>query len=213
MRPTAAEPTPPWGKRVTIRLLTSVVFAALAVSACSQPEVPPDRFYRIDVAAPSPTNQKTAIAATLVVERPDAAGLADGRPIVYIDSARPNEMLEYNYHFWAEPPSIMLRDQLVDYLRTAGIANTVVTEDLRISADYAVTGKLKRLERIVGDSPKVVIEIELGLRDNRQSRLLHLSTYRGEAVPADDSVSTAIDAFNAAFTDVCALFASEIAAK
>jgi len=76
-----------------------------------------------------------------------------------------------------------------------------------------VTGKLKRLERVVGAAPRVVIEIELGLRDNRQSRLLHLSTYRGEAVPADDSVSAAIDAFNAAFTDVCALFASEIAER
>jgi len=204
---------PPRGKSVTIRLLTSAVVVALAASACSQPEVPPDRFYRIEVAEPATASQKNAIAATLVVERPDAAGPADGRPIVYIDSARPNEMLEYNYHFWAEPPSIMLRDQLVDYLRRAGVANTVVTEDLRVSADYSVTGKLKRLERVVGAAPRVIIEIELGLRDNRQSRLVHLSTYRGEAIPADNSVSAAIDAFNAAFTDVCALFVSEVSGR
>ena len=198
---------------MTIRPLMSAVLVLLGVSACSQPEVPPDRFYRIEVSGPASASQQTAIAATLVVERPDAAGLADGRPIVYIDSARPNEMLEDNYHFWAEPPSMMLRDQLVVYLRRAGVANTVVTADLRVPADYSVTGKLKRLERIVGDSPKVVIEIELGLRNNRQSRLVHLSTYRGEAIPADDTVSAAIDAFNAAFTDVCALFVSEIAGR
>lgn len=198
---------------MTIRPVALAVAAGVAISACSQPAVPPDRFYRIEVADPAAEDRRAAFAATLEVERPDAAGLADGRPIVYIDSARPNEMLEYNYHFWAEPPSIMLRDQLVEYLRRTGIAETVVTEDLRVDADYSVTGKLKRLERFVGESPKVVIEIELGLRDNRDARLLHLSTYRGEAVPVGDSVSAAIDAFNAAFTDVCSLFARQLAER
>lgn len=182
----------------------------LALAACSQSEVPQDRFYRIVAQPPAAPLAAPVVEAALEVERPDADGLTAGRPIVYADRARPNQLYTYNYHFWAEPPAIMLRDQLVACLRAAGVAREVVTEDLRVGAGLSVVGKVRRLEQILGEAPTVVVEIELGVRDNARARMRHLATYAAEAAADDDGVAAAADAFNRAFTEVCTRFAADL---
>ena len=138
-----------------------------------------------------------------------ADGLTAGRPIVYSRSDRPRELKEYHYHFWTEPPPVMLRDQLVAYLRGANVASAVVTPELRVAVNYALTGKIKRLERVIGVSPgsaKAVVELELGVRQTAGERLLFLDTYRVETEAAGDTVGAAVDAINEGLKRVFALF-------
>ena len=196
-----------------IRPISAWVGLALAgaLGACSPAEVPQDRFYRLVASPPEPVAAGPARDITIAVERPDADGLVAGRPIVYAEDPRPNELFAYNYHFWAEPPAIMLRDELVACLRAAGVAREVVTEELRVGAARSVAGKVHRLEQVLGASARVVVEIELGVRDTRRGRLLHLETYVAEATAADSGVAAAADAFNRAFSDLCARCAADLA--
>ena len=186
---------------------------APALGACAQPPVPQDTFYRLEVGAPEKVLSALRFQGTLEIERLSADGLTAGRPIVYSRSDRPRELQEYHYHFWTEPPPVMLRDQLVAYLRSAKVASAIVTPEMRVAVDYAITGKIKRLERVIGASPgaaKAVVELELGVRQTAGERLLFLDTYRVETAAAADTVSAAVDAMNEGLNRVFALFVADL---
>lgn len=187
------------------------VVVALAVVACAQPEVPADRFYRIEAPQPEQFLAQPRFAGVLEVEDVSAGGLTAERAIVHADSARPNALETYSYHFWAEPPAHMLRDELVRYLRATGIAGSVVTETMRVDAGYSLVSRLLRLERLTGARPRVVVEMEIALRDNDRGGLLEIGIYRAEAVPADDTLGAAIGAFTAAFADILARLTADLA--
>lgn len=184
-----------------------------ALGACAQPPVPQDTFYRLEVGAPEKVLSAPRLQGTLEIERLSADGLTAGRPIVYSRSDRPRELQEYHYHFWTEPPPVMLRDQLVVYLRRAKVASAIVTPEMRVAVDYALTGKIKRLERVIGASPgaaKAIVELELGVRQTAGERLLFLDTYRVETAAAADTVSAAVDALNEGLHRVFALFVADL---
>lgn len=176
-------------------------FGALAMvlvglGGCSQPPVPPDTFYRLEV--PPPVPGQARIAGTLAVERFSTDALLAGRPIVHRAAEPPHELVEYHYHFWTQSPTLMLRDALVDYLRAAGAAPMVITPEHRVDADYQLTGTIKRLEKIDGRPPKVVLELELALRERTGTRLVLLKTYRVDVPAADDTVAAAVLALDTA---------------
>lgn len=182
----------------------------LVLGACAQPVVPTDRFYRLDVAEPETRFATPRLKGTLEVDRFVADGLTAGRPIVYSESGRPREVLEYHYHFWTEPPTIMLRDQLVTYLRAAKVADIVVTPEHRVEPDYELAGKIKRLEQVVGKPPGAVVELELALKRSADGQILILNTYRIEAEAKSGTVGAAVDALNSALGLIYARFINDI---
>lgn len=187
------------------------ILLASVVAGCAQPEIPQDHFYRLQVALPKTPGNTPALDGTIEIDRLIAEGLTAGRPIVYSDKRRPNELQEYHYHFWADPPAVMLRDQLVAYLRAAGVATAVVTPELRVKPDFVLAGKIKRLEKINGAPPGVVIEIEAGLRRVRDGKLILLRQYRIEKEARSATVAAAVAALNDAFTEICGAVARDIA--
>jgi len=191
--------------------LLAILLLLVPLTACTQPEIPPDRYYRIVVGKPESPLARPPLDGTLEVDRPDADGLLGARPIVYAEAARPNELQEYSYDFWSEPPALMLQSELVSYLRAAHVADLVVTPGLRVNAAYQLSGRLRRLEQLVGDPTQVLIEIEVAVRDNRLGRIVLLKTYRAEASPADATLPAAVDAFGKAFTGIAARLTADLA--
>jgi len=192
-------------------LAGGVLAAVLTLSACAQPQVPKDRYYRLQVAVPEAAQGRAKLAGTLEIERLVAEGLSAGRPIVYSESNNPNELLEYSYHFWMDPPVVMLRDQLIDCLRAAKVADMVVSPELRTNPDYSLVAKIKRLENIVGASHKGVVELELALRrENGGGKVLLLDTYRAEVAAETGSIGDAVKAMNRGLSDICSRFVADI---
>ena len=193
-----------------------VVLLTLAAAACgAPPPVPQDNFYRLQVTAPvapAATAGKTLLSGTLEVERLSADGLTAGRPIVYSNSAAAHELHEYHYHFWTEPPTVMLRDQLVAYLRGTNVAATVVTPELRARPDYILAGKIRRLERIVGSAPGAVLELELGLREAKTDKLMFVETYqeRADGSTNTDTVGGTVKSLNEAMARIFARFVGDL---
>ena len=171
------------------RILGLVLAMAAMLGACAQPPLP----------------------GVLEVERFVADGLTAGRPIVYSQSGQPHALHEYHYHFWVEPPTVLLRDQLVAQLRAAKVAKAVVTPEMRVDPDYVLTGKITRLERVVGAAPRAVVELELAVRQTGGDRLAFLQTYRVEEAVAADSVAAAVAAINKALGAIYARFTADLA--
>lgn len=196
------------GMRMRRLGLTLALLSGLA--ACQQPPVIQDQFYRLTIAPAQPA-AAPKFSGILEVERLAADGLTAGRPIVYSEAGNNTTLKEYSYHFWVEPPPVMLRDQLAAYLRAARTAGTVVTPDMRANADLVVGGRVRRFERVVGARSAAVVELELWLRQARDNRLLLLQTYRVEIDAGKDSVADAVDAMNRAVSTILSRFSEDIA--
>ena len=200
------------GYRVTKGLFRVLVVAAAGVlAACGSADpVPEDQFYRLRAVMSSAPLTKVLFPGTLEIDRFVADGLTAGRPIVYSEAGKPFQVKEYHYHFWTQPPTVMLRDELVSYLRAAKISDAVVTPEMRVAVDYVLTGKIMRLERIIGKPSKAVIELELGLRKATGGKLIFLDTYRIEKQSEGSGVGSAVKSLNTALTAIYAKFVDDL---
>ncbi|MEQ8357206.1 MAG: ABC-type transport auxiliary lipoprotein family protein [Kiloniellaceae bacterium] len=194
------------------RILFVLMIAPL-LSGClgSAPPVPRDHYYRLLVPAPGAAPAAATLPGVMTVELLQADGLLRERPLLYSASGESYELQQHNYHYWNDAPPRMLQDQLVAYLRRSGIAGQVVTPDMRIRADYQVSGKARRLERLLGGGPpRVFVEVELALLRLSDETLLVVETYSAEASAADETVDAAVVALNRATAEIFDRFLTQV---
>ena len=143
-------------KRFLPTLLLSSLLAGCFGSA---PPLPRDHYYRLLVEAPAQTQNGAPLPGVLTVQLLQADGLLRERPLLYSESGKSHEVQQHDYHYWNDTPPRMLQDQMVTFLRQSGIAGVVVTPDMSTRPDYQVSGKARRLERLLGGGPpRVVVE-------------------------------------------------------
>lgn len=184
------------------------------LAACgSAPPVPEDHFYRLQAVYAGNAPAAKALPGTVEVDRFVADGLTSERAVVYSEAGKPNEVKAYHYHFWIKPPTVMLRDELVTFLREANIADAVVTPAMRVQADYVLTGKIKHLEQVTGEPGRTALEVELGLRRPSDGKLLFLKSYRQENVSGGPDVAAAVESLNTALSIVYADFLSDLVSR
>ncbi len=193
-------------KRLSVLLvgLVSVFFMV----GCTAAVVPQDRYYRVEVV---PANAGVMrLDGVMELERFDAVGLTAGRAIVYTSDANTMLMQEYNYDFWHEPPSIMLRDALISYLRGANVARSIVTPEMRARPRFLLNGRILRLETQRGQTPFAVVELELGISDVTTGAVLMVRAYRTDVPAGDASVAAGVAAANQAVADIFARFLRDL---
>ncbi|MBO6785681.1 MAG: membrane integrity-associated transporter subunit PqiC [Rhodospirillales bacterium] len=175
----------------------------LLLTACaSQPPVPSDKYYRLQAVFAAEALTSAKFVGNFEVERFTADGLTAGRPIVYVESDDPNQLQEYHYHFWTQPPTVMLRDELVTYLRASKIAGSVVTPEMRLEPQYVMTGRIRKLEQVLGSPNRTRLELEIALRQTDGGQLLFLKSYTHETTQNSPGVAAAVDALNEALNIV-----------
>ena len=82
-----------------------------------------------------PGTAERYLPGVVSVQPLDADGLLRERPLVFGAKGRPHEMQQHDYHYWTAPPPRMLQGQMVSFLRRSGLAESVVTPDMRIRPD------------------------------------------------------------------------------
>jgi len=197
-------------------IAASIMIAGLLSACASAPPVPEDHYYRLQAVHAGEASTTKLFKGTIEVERFVADGLTSERSLVYSTQGKPNEVKAYHYHFWIKPPTVMLRDELVSFLRVARVADKVVTPELRVQAEYALTGKIKHLEQVVvakgqsQSSGRTLLEVELGLRRPNDGKLLFLKSYRQENATGDGGIGAAVDSLNTALSIVYADFLADL---
>ncbi len=189
--------------------LTLILLAPLLVMAgCAQPKLPQENYYRLVVA--DPADSEKVLDGSLVVEPFIGNGLTSERSLLYSTTDAPLKVQQYHYHYWIDPPPQMIQDQMVAYLRSGGTAANVVTPEMRLLPDYALTGRIKRLERIVdGSRFSAVVELEIGLSDARDNSLVLLETYVAEE-PAGRDIASTVEAFNRGIAKILEKFIADL---
>jgi ABC-type uncharacterized transport system auxiliary subunit len=190
------------------RLLAAA--AVLALAACTAAPVPKDHFYRLTAGAPASIAASAMLDGVLMIDRPIADGVYSERALVLNRHSDRSMVEQYHYHYWAEPPASMLQQQMVDFFRAAGLARQIVTPELRVRNDFALTSKIRRMERVIdGARPMVALEIEFALHNYRDNKLILLETYSEEVVAGSDGMGDAISALDAALTAILNRFLAD----
>ena len=175
--------------------------------------VPSDRFHRLNVGAPSKIYEDPRLDGTVEVERFEADGVLQDRAIVFVEHDNHNVLHQYQYQLWSDPPTRMLQEATVGYLRDAHLAKQVVTTGLRIEPSYTLTADVKRLEHVIGNSSSVVVELEYRLRDYRRGDLVWVKTYKVTKPAQDTSVAAATDAMGEAVDEILSNLTADLAER
>ena len=181
---------------------------SLALAACAQPAIPEDHFYRLALPAAARNAQK--LNGIVEVGRFVAKGLTAQRPIVFTEPGDNHKVDAYHYHFWTDPPTVMLQNALVTQLRAAGIAKSVVTPELRVEADFTIAGKISRFEQIIGGTGQVIAEIEFAIKEAGTDRLIFFKSYQERLATSNRTVPEAVLKINVAVANIYKKFLIDI---
>jgi cholesterol transport system auxiliary component len=185
--------------------------ALIALTACTQPEVPKDSFYRLTSTPPAKVFVNPPLPGTLEVERLLADGVTGERAFVYSKAGASGSLFQYHYHYWTEPPGVMLQERMVNHLRAAKAAGSVVTPGLRVTPNHMLKGRIIRFEQVRGDSEtKVAVEIEIAITREKDMKLLKVQTYSAEETATDASIPQAVNAFDRALARLLDQFLSDL---
>jgi len=185
------------------------LFPALVLAACGgAPTVPADNYYRLTLSPPS-AETAPLLAGTLLVHPLSGTGLLQERPILFTTAGQLHQMRQHDYHYWNEAPPRMIQAALVGYLRAGRVAETTVTPELRVPADFEVVGKVKRLEQVIANPNRVILELELAIVSTNESELLISRTYRAEQ-NADNSIEAAVVALDQALVSIFGEFVDDV---
>lgn len=195
---------------MTLRRFCLIAIFSL-LGGCAQKPVPEDNFYRLTLKGPDQTAMRLP-QGVIQIERLVADGLTGGRAIVFSDSGRPSLAQSYHYHFWIEPPTILLQIALADTLRKAG-APQVVTPELRVEPDFTITGRIRAFEQVRGSPSFVRAQVELALTERASGKLVMFKSYTAEPRTNGDGVGQAVTQISAAIDQIYGQFLKDIAAR
>lgn len=190
------------------RFVLLAVVSVVAACGTSGP-VPENHFYRLEVPAPATAGTRL-LDGILEVDRMLATGSLSQRSIVYRHKDNPHQLKAYHYHHWNEAPGILLQAAMVGYLRDAGVAEKVMTPEMRARPQYAVTGRVVKLERVIGGPPAGVIEMNFVLRRIADNTVMISKSYNRGVTPKDDSLTALVRALSDATGDIFQTFVRDI---
>ncbi len=170
--------------------------SAVTLTGCLGGQPSPDYFYRLNLADPETRLDPAPLAGTLQITRPWADALTSERHLIYRKNDSTSQLNHHSYHRWVDSPTLLIQQEITQYLRKAGLAQHVVTPEMRTKADYALSCRIAKLERVLAQPPRVVVELELGITSMKDRRTLLLRTYREEETTEDLNVGSSIEAYN-----------------
>lgn len=153
---------------------------ALLLASCAAAPVPTTAYYTL---TPVSETKSSALKARLMVEPFQIIGIYTERPLLY---RRGVALTQYRYQFWAEPPALMWRDALIDGLRGHGATN-VLTPETRVSADYILRSRLKRMEQVLDEgAAQAVLALEFVVADSAGRVVLSQDFDQQQKLDSDD---------------------------
>ena len=205
-------PVPDRPRRASGRLALSAL-VSLVLSGCASGRAPEVHYYRLEADAPTPLSAPV-FPGVLQVERPRADALTGQRGLVQRRAdagGGPPHLHRYAHQRWADPPPMMLEEEIASWLRAAGVADRVIDSQLRTPADYVLYTRLAALEQL-HEPPGIVLALELTVVRAADEAVVLQQSYRIEEPIARDGVPYAVVAYDEALTRVLTRFLEDAAA-
>ena len=181
------------------------ILGVLVLTACGGG--PRDSYYLLgDLTPPAPL-EGGPIEGTIDVPAFRAAGIVNERAILF--RSGPNQLAQYSYHHWFEPPGILLQPAIKDTLLRANAFDVVTSPELRLDRDYELLGNLQRFEHVPANS-SIVVEVEISVRRVEGNKGLVLKTYSVDVPAPGQGVDAAVSGFSKALDLIFAEFLTDL---
>ncbi len=184
--------------------------AALALAACNVPTVPDFTYYRL----PKPQSLEAARAPlrdAIVVDAFGADGLYADQALVYAVDADGQQLRQYHYQLWTDPPTRVLQRRLIVMLREAGLSREVTDELPASRAAIRIHGVLLRFDRVPKGDGSWSVSVSLKLRaDAPDGTPLVDEFYRDDEMVAGTDIKTSVDAYGVVLDRLFARFYADL---
>ena len=189
-------------------LLASV--AAVVLAGCGAPTVPDFTYYRLArpaalEAAPSP------LFGDVVVDVFGADGLYADQALVYALDPSAQQLRQYHYQLWTDPPTRVLQRRMIVQLRDAKIGARVTDQLPASHPALRVSGTILRFDRAPNASGGYTATVALKLRaDDANGTPIIDDYYRAELPAASGDLKSTVAAYGAALDQIYAKFYADL---
>ena len=181
-----------------IKLLTAFFLAAL-LSACSLlPEREPNDIYRLPSTLPAASaDARAAVNWSLRVLQPTSSAQLAGRRIVVIPDD--HVLSVYQGAAWADTAPRLIRERLIDAVRTDGRIATVSSDERSLHADLELDTDLRAFNsEYRNGQPEAVIRLDARLVRSDTRRIIASRSFETREAAADTALPAVVSAFGRA---------------
>jgi ABC-type uncharacterized transport system auxiliary subunit len=185
------------------RWVTSTLLILLLEACAATAPVPDDHYYRLLASRTPLPGDSAPVTGVLKVDPVKAFGIYRERALLYTLESRPEQLQQHRYHYWIDTPSQLIREHLIEFLRSYRVAEQIVGSQLAVTADLRLKLTLKQFERVVSpsaaDSVRVALDAVIVDADGRPLKIV---SYHREKIATEASISVSVNAINQALGEI-----------
>lgn len=177
-------------------LAAPIILLLLAgLSGCGSMEpLPSDTFYRLRISpiVNANSNGQRWTENTIRVAKFRASGVHRERAIVFSESDQV-VIKQHRYHLWFDSPERILQDELVSYLRAAGVSPAISAHELRDNG-LEIKGQIRQMDHVIGtEGTSIVVALALDLvrREPEKSLVLGAEYRESRTISGNEMGSVA----------------------
>lgn len=197
--------------RTSTTIRAALASALLALAGCGAPTVPDFTYFRLP--RPQPLELATAplFAEPLVIDAFGADGLYADQALIYALDPGAQQLRQYHYQLWTDPPTRVLQRRLIALLRESKIARQVTDELPASTPAIRISGIILRFDRVPATTGGWNAVVALKLRaDGRDGQPLVDDYYRAEQAASGNDIKSTVDAYGAALDRIYAQFHADL---
>jgi uncharacterized lipoprotein YmbA len=192
-----------------VRSFTAMAFLLLA--GCSAPTVPDFTYYRLPRPQPLEILAKPEFHDPFVVDVFAADGLYADQALIYAVDPSAQQLRQYHYQLWTDPPTRILQRRLIAQLRDAAFAPQVTDELPASQPAIRLSGVIIRFDRVPSAAGGFTAAVALKLRANALDGSPMIDDYYHAEVPATGTdVKSTVDAYGTALDTIYAQFFADL---
>jgi ABC-type uncharacterized transport system auxiliary subunit len=198
--------------RTPLHVVLCAVMLINLVGCGSMKPLPGDTFYRLTIEPGRPAHSDGSrwTEKSIRVAKFQASGLHRERAIAYSEQDQV-VVKQHRYHLWIDSPERMLQNELISYLRAAGVAPVISASELA-GEGFEVRGQIRQMDQVIdgigGVKIVVVLAFELVSKGSGKALILGREYRESHTVPNSDIKASAV-AISGAIGVIFARFAAD----
>lgn len=189
----------------------AALLAAALLAGCSAPTIPDFTYYRLPRAQKLEVLDAPLFDEPVVVEAFGADGLYADQALIYALDPSAQELRQYHYQLWTDPPTRILQRRLILQLREARLAAQVTDQLPASEPAIRIAGIILRFDRVPDAAGGFGVVVALKMRvSDKDGRPLLDEYYRAGKPAAGTGVKASVDAYGAALDEIFARFHADL---
>lgn len=188
-----------------------ILLVLLMLAGCGAATVPDFTYFRLPRPEPIQTLTSPLFRDSVVVDVFGADGLYADQALIYALDSGAQQLRQYHYQLWTDPPTRILQRRLIAQLREASVAKQVTDELPASKMAIRISGIILRFDRVPTAGGGFSVAVALKLRANGTDGTPLIDDYYTAEVPTSSAdMKATVDAYGAAVDTIYAKFRSDL---